>query len=181
MYRAGLARCDSKSPLCSVTNRYADRPQSPVPVAPPDPNRAQCAPPHPSSHHYSHPTTVVRVPGTAAETLRRCGRSTPPTGNAPVNVWVAWVVEFEFGTRLPARMRMHLRWACGGGHGAVPAWAGCLMMLSLYPALRTYLLPAGSPVTPTLLAAAVKVSWQFAAKVNLPHAVNDCQEQMLRY
>ena len=48
---------------------------------------------------------------------------------------VAWVVEFGFGTRLPARMRMRLRWACGGGHGAVPAGAGCLMILCLYPVL----------------------------------------------
>lgn len=28
-----------------------------------------------------------------------------------------------------------LRWTCGGGHGAVPAWAGCSMILLLYPAL----------------------------------------------
>jgi hypothetical protein len=48
---------------------------------------------------------------------------------------VARVVEFGFGTRLPARMRMRLRWACGGGHGAEPAWAGCLMILGLYPVL----------------------------------------------
>ena len=51
---------------------------------------------------------------------------------------VAWVVEFGFGARLPARMRMRLRWACGGGHGAVPAWAGCLMILGLYPALSCF-------------------------------------------
>ena len=94
---------------------------------------------------------------------------------------VARVVELGFCTRLPARMRMHLRWACGGGRGAVPAWAGCLMILRLYPALHTSLLPAGSLVTPELLAAAVEVFWQFAAKVNLPRAVNDCQEQMLLY
>ena len=48
---------------------------------------------------------------------------------------VARVVELGFGTRLPARMRVRLRWACGGGHGAVPAWAGCLMILLLYPAI----------------------------------------------
>ena len=33
---------------------------------------------------------------------------------------VAWVVEFGLCTRLPTRVRMRLRWACGGGHGAVP-------------------------------------------------------------
>lgn len=48
---------------------------------------------------------------------------------------------------------MRVRWACGGGHGAVPAWAGCLMILGLYPALRTSLPPAGSPITPELIAA----------------------------
>jgi hypothetical protein len=35
---------------------------------------------------------------------------------------VARVVELGFGTRWPARVRMRLRWACSGGHGAVPAW-----------------------------------------------------------
>ena len=48
---------------------------------------------------------------------------------------VARVVELGFGARLPARMKMRLRWACSGGHGAVPAWAGCLMMLGLYSTL----------------------------------------------
>ena len=48
---------------------------------------------------------------------------------------VAWVVEFGFGARWPARVRMRMRWACGGGHGAEPAWAGCLMILGLYPVL----------------------------------------------
>ena len=42
---------------------------------------------------------------------------------------VARVVELGFGTRWPTRVRMRLRWADGGGHGAVPAWAGCLMIL----------------------------------------------------
>jgi hypothetical protein len=46
---------------------------------------------------------------------------------------VARVVEFGLCSRLPARMRMRLRWACSGGHGAVPAWAGCPMVLDLYP------------------------------------------------
>ena len=50
-------------------------------------------------------------------------------------LWVAWVVEFGFGARWPARMRMRLRWACGSGHGAVPAGAGCLIILCLYTAL----------------------------------------------
>ena len=47
---------------------------------------------------------------------------------------VTRVVELWLCTRWPTRVRMRLRWACGGGHGAVPAWAGCLMILSLYPA-----------------------------------------------
>ena len=49
---------------------------------------------------------------------------------------VARVVELGLCTRWPTRVRMRvgLRWTCGGGHGAVPAWAGCLMMLGLYPA-----------------------------------------------
>jgi hypothetical protein len=45
---------------------------------------------------------------------------------------VARVVEFGLCTRLPARMKMRLRWACSGGHGAVPAGAGCPMILGLY-------------------------------------------------
>ena len=47
---------------------------------------------------------------------------------------VVRVVAFGLCTRLPARMRMRLRWACGGGNGAVVALARCLMMLGLYPA-----------------------------------------------
>ena len=47
---------------------------------------------------------------------------------------VVRVVEFGLFTRLPARIRMRLRWACSGRHGAVPAWAECLMMLGLYRA-----------------------------------------------
>jgi hypothetical protein len=47
---------------------------------------------------------------------------------------VARVVELWLCTRWPTRVRMGVRWACGGGHGAVPAWAGCLMMPGLYPA-----------------------------------------------
>lgn len=35
---------------------------------------------------------------------------------------VAWVVELGLCTGLSTRMRMRLRWACSGGHGAVPAW-----------------------------------------------------------
>jgi hypothetical protein len=57
---------------------------------------------------------------------------------------VARVVKFGFGTRLPTRMRMRLHWACSGGHGAVPAWAGCLIILGLYPALWFSLLSAVS-------------------------------------
>jgi len=47
---------------------------------------------------------------------------------------VARVVELGFGARLRARVRMQvrLRWTCGGGHGAVPAEAGCSMVLCLY-------------------------------------------------
>ncbi len=41
---------------------------------------------------------------------------------------VARVVELWLCIRWPTRVRMRLRWACGGGHGAVPAWAGCLMI-----------------------------------------------------
>ena len=66
---------------------------------------------------------------------------------------VARVVEFGLCTRLPARMRMRLRWACSGWHGAVPAWAGCLMARGVHPVMHSSLLPAGSPVTPELLAA----------------------------
>ena len=52
---------------------------------------------------------------------------------------VARVVEFGFGARSgPARMRVRLRWACGGGHGAEPAWAGCLMILGLYTVLSCF-------------------------------------------
>ena len=65
---------------------------------------------------------------------------------------VARVVELGLCTRLPARMRMRLRWACGGGHGAVPAWAGCLMVLGLHPVLWISLLSAGSLVTPKFIA-----------------------------
>ena len=63
---------------------------------------------------------------------------------------VTRVVELWLCTRWPTRVRMRLRWACGGGHGAVPAWAGRLMILGLYPALRTSLLSAGSQITPEL-------------------------------
>ena len=45
-----------------------------------------------------------------------------------------------------------VRWASDGRHGAVPAWAGCLMVLCLYPALCISLLAAGSLVTPELIA-----------------------------
>jgi hypothetical protein len=48
---------------------------------------------------------------------------------------VARVVELGLCKRWPASMRMRLRWAGGGGHGAVPARARCLMILGLYPAL----------------------------------------------
>jgi hypothetical protein len=65
---------------------------------------------------------------------------------------VARVVELGFGTRWPTRVRMRLRWACGGGHLAVPAWAGCLMILCLYPAMWISLLSGGSLVTPELIA-----------------------------
>jgi hypothetical protein len=36
---------------------------------------------------------------------------------------VARVVELGFDTRLLARVRMRVRWAGSGGHGALPAWA----------------------------------------------------------
>ena len=65
---------------------------------------------------------------------------------------VARVVELGLCTRWSARMGMCLRWACGGGHGAVPARAGCLMLLGLYPALCISLVPAGSLFTPELIA-----------------------------
>ena len=42
---------------------------------------------------------------------------------------VARVVELGLEARRPTRMRMRLRWAGDGGHGAVSAWAGCLMVL----------------------------------------------------
>ena len=50
---------------------------------------------------------------------------------------VARVVKPGFGARLRTRVRMRvlLRWTCGGGQGAVPAWAGFPMILWLYPAL----------------------------------------------
>ena len=65
---------------------------------------------------------------------------------------VAWVVEFGFAPCCPARMRMRLRWAGDGGHGAVPAGAECLMFWGLYPALWFSLLSAGGPVNPELIA-----------------------------
>jgi len=65
---------------------------------------------------------------------------------------VARVVGLGFGARLPARMRMRLRWACGGGHGAVPAWAGCLMILVLYPASSQAEPTTGRANTPDLIA-----------------------------
>ena len=66
---------------------------------------------------------------------------------------MARVVGLGFGARLPARMRMRLRWACGGGHGAVPAWAGCLMLLVLYPASSQAEPTTGRANTPDLIAA----------------------------
>jgi hypothetical protein len=66
---------------------------------------------------------------------------------------VARVVELGFGTRWPTRVRMRLRWACSGGHGAVPAWAGCLMILCLYPDLSQAEPTTGRANTPDLIAA----------------------------
>jgi len=66
---------------------------------------------------------------------------------------VARVVELGFALRWPARVRMRVYWAGDGGHWAVPAWAGCLMVLGLYPALCISLLSAGSLVNPELIAA----------------------------
>ena len=68
---------------------------------------------------------------------------------------VARVVEFGFGARLPTRVRMRvrLRWACGGGHGAVPAWVGCPMILGLYPASHLLMFSAGRSIAPELIAA----------------------------
>ena len=51
---------------------------------------------------------------------------------------VARVVKFGLCIRWPTRVRMRLRWACSGGHGAVPAWAGCPMILGLYPASASH-------------------------------------------
>jgi hypothetical protein len=47
---------------------------------------------------------------------------------------VARVVELGLGKRWPTRvwMRVRLRGTCGGGHGTVPAWTGCPMILGLY-------------------------------------------------
>ena len=58
----------------TIPSSRADQPQSPMPVAPSDPNRAKCAPPHPSAHHYSHPTTVAHATRkfAAVLSLRRC-------------------------------------------------------------------------------------------------------------
>ena len=70
---------------------------------------------------------------------------------------VVELVELGFEARWPARVGLEVHWAGGGRHGAVPARAGCLMSLWLYSALWFSLLPAGSPVTPELLAAAVAI------------------------
>lgn len=50
---------------------------------------------------------------------------------------VARVVELGFGRCWPTRVRMRVRvrWTCGGWHRAVPAWAGCLPILYLHPAM----------------------------------------------
>ena len=47
---------------------------------------------------------------------------------------------------------MRVRWACSGGHGAVPAWAGCLMILGLYPASSQAEPTTGRANTPDLIA-----------------------------
>ena len=67
------------------------------------------------------------------------------------------LVKLGFGARWPARVGLEVHWAGGNRHGAEPAWAGCLMLLWLYPVFWFSLLLAGSPVTPELLAAAVVI------------------------
>jgi hypothetical protein len=54
------------------------------------------------------------------------------------------------------RMRVRLRGTCGDGHGAVPAWAGCLMILGLYPDWRVSLPPAGTPIHDTQISCAAR-------------------------
>jgi hypothetical protein len=65
---------------------------------------------------------------------------------------VARIVESGFDARLPTRVQLRVRWSGGGWHGAVPAWAGRLMMRCLYPAWYASLLSAGSPINPELIA-----------------------------
>ena len=69
-----------------------------------------------------------RMPG--LEVFGYCAVQQGPLG-------VARVVELGLGKRWPTRvwMRVRLRGTCGGGHGTVPAWTGCPMILGLYPAL----------------------------------------------
>jgi hypothetical protein len=87
---------------------------------------------------------------------------------------VARVVELGFGTRWPTRVRMRVRWACSGGHGAVPAWAGCLMILGLYPASTACCRPApwrwsGSMwAAPNCTPACGKIRVFFVWKVSTP-------------
>lgn len=84
-----------------------------------------------------------RVVVALAVELTRTGHRVPGLevfGNGLVKqraLRMARVVEFEFASRWPTRVRMQmrLRWTVDGGHGAVPAGAGCLMILGLYPAL----------------------------------------------
>ena len=65
---------------------------------------------------------------------------------------VARGVEFGFGARLPTRERVQVRWAGGSGHGAVPAAAGCLMILFLYPAISAWRKLWWTTDTPDLIA-----------------------------
>ena len=87
----------------------------------------------------SPPTMLGGVVVALAVEMTGTGQLTPGLkmlGNSLVEqsaLGVARVVEFGLCSSLPARMRMSVRWACSGGHGAVPAWAGCSMVLSLYP------------------------------------------------
>ena len=82
---------------------------------------------------------------------------------------VARVVGFSLGVRWPARFQMGVRWAGDGGHGEVPAWAGCLAILWLYPALFIALLAAGSLVTLELIA-----SYAHSASAGCPRSELPC-------
>jgi hypothetical protein len=95
-----------------------------------------------------------RVVGTLRVELARTGQIKPSLEMlgcclvAQRALRVARIVESGFGARLPTRVQLRVRWSGGGWHGAVPAWAGRLMMRCLYPAWYASLLSAGSPINP---------------------------------